>query len=39
MNPSFGVEDCLLQLQMVAEDLMYEGASICEAARACSELW
>ena len=39
MNASFGAEDGLQQLQMVADDSGYESASICEAARACSELW
>ena len=39
MNASFGAEDGLQQLQMVVDDSMYESTSICEAARACSEIW
>ena len=38
MNTSFGAEDGLQQLHMVADDSRYESASICEATRACSEL-
>ena len=37
MNASFGADDGLQQLQRVADDLRYESARICEAARACSD--
>ena len=37
VNASFGSEDDLQLLQMVAEGSRYESASFCVAARACSD--
>ena len=37
VNASFGSEDDLQLLQMVAEGLRYESTSFCIAARTCSD--